>query len=503
MNQPVRTRVAPSPTGDPHIGTAYVALFNLAFARRHGGRFILRIEDTDQARSTPQSERAILDALRWLGLQYDEGPDVGGPHGPYRQSERLAIYREHAERLIDAGHAYRDFSTPEQLQRLRAEQTGRGENPGYRGQYRIDGAEAARRAAAGEPHVVRLVVPDSGECVIGDSLRGQIRFAWDQIDHQVLLKSDGFPTYHLANVVDDRLMGISHVIRGEEWISSAPKHQLLYERLGWAMPELTHLPLLRNPDRSKLSKRKNPTSINYYRRAGYLPEALVNYLGLAAWSMPDEREMFDLAEMIAAFDLGRVSLGGPIFDVARLAWLNGRWMRERLDPADLMQRLKGWMLNEETWGRILPLVQPRAEKLADVVPMSAYLFADVPAYEPAALVPKGLEGDEAARLLRITLWEMESARRWDADSVKALIEKVAATEEVKPRRLLGPLFVAVSGAAVALPLYESMEIIGPDMTRRRVAHALDRLGELGFEIKGKTLKKLERHYRDRYGGAGG
>ncbi len=500
MEHPVRTRIAPSPTGDPHIGTAYVALFNLAFAKRHGGQFILRIEDTDQARSTRESEQAIFQALHWLGLNYDEGPDVGGAMGPYRQSERTQIYREHCERLIEAGHAYRDFSTPAQLAQLRAEQTESGENLGYRGQYRVDEVEANRRAAAGEANVVRLVVPEAGDCVIHDRLRGEIRFPWTQIDHQVLLKSDGFPTYHLANVVDDHLMGITHVIRGEEWISSAPKHRLLYDCFGWDMPELTHLPLLRNPDKSKLSKRKNPTSINYYRQAGYLPEAVLNYLGLVAYSMPDERELFTLGEMTESFELSRISLGGPVFDMAKLAWLNGRWMRERLDGAALMERLKDWMLNDETWGRILPLAQPRAEKLSDVVPMCAYLFGDMPGYEAGLLVPKGLDAARVASLLRIVLWEMEKMRAWSGDAVKALLESVAQKEEIKLRDLLAPLFVALSGAPVALPLFESMEIIGSDMTRRRIHHALGRLGEIGGELKGKTLKKLEEDYQQRYGG---
>ena len=268
----VRTRIAPSPTGDPHIGTAYMALFNYAFARRHGGQFLLRIEDTDQTRSTAESERAIFEALGWLGLRWDEGPDVGGPHGPYRQSERTVIYREHAVRLVEAGHAYPCFCSAERLAGLREKQMAAGETPGYDGHcVAIDPDEARRRIAAGETHVIRMRVPSEGECVFTDRLRGEIRIPWTQVDHQILLKSDGFPTYHLANVVDDHLMGITHVIRGEEWINSAPKHLLLYEYFGWQAPELCHLPLLRNPDKSKLSKRRNPTSINSYRQAGYLP----------------------------------------------------------------------------------------------------------------------------------------------------------------------------------------------------------------------------------------
>ena len=303
----VRTRIAPSPTGDPHVGTAYIALFNLCFARQHGGKFILRIEDTDQARSTRESEAAILESLRWLGLEWDEGPDVGGPHAPYRQSERGEIYREHADDLLEHGHAFRCFCTSERLNELRRQQSATQQQPGYDGQcLGLSQAEVAARLEAGESYVVRMNVPREGVCQVQDMLRGQIDFEWTQVDMQVLLKADGMPTYHLANVVDDHLMGITHVLRGEEWINSAPKHLLLYEYFGWQAPVLCHLPLLRNPDKSKLSKRKNPTSILYYRRMGYLPEALLNYLGRMGWSMPDEREKFTLGEMLCHFDIMRV-----------------------------------------------------------------------------------------------------------------------------------------------------------------------------------------------------
>ena len=276
----IRTRIAPSPTGDPHVGTAYIALFNLCFARQHGGKFILRIEDTDQARSTGESEAAILDSLRWLGLEWDEGPDIGGPHAPYRQSERSAIYRERADQLLEHGHAFRCFCTADRLDALRREQTAAQQTPGYDGHcLQLSQDELASRLAAGEPHVVRMKTPREGVCTIVDLLRGSIEIDWAQVDMQVLLKADGLPTYHLANVVDDHLMQITHVLRGEEWINSAPKHLLLYRYFGWQPPVFCHLPLLRNPDKSKLSKRKNPTSILYYRRMGYLPEALLNYLG--------------------------------------------------------------------------------------------------------------------------------------------------------------------------------------------------------------------------------
>ncbi|MEO6990883.1 MAG: glutamate--tRNA ligase, partial [Candidatus Baltobacteraceae bacterium] len=372
----VRTRVAPSPTGDPHVGTAYVALLNYCFAKQHGGDFLLRIEDTDRARSTPESERAILDALHWSGLRWDEGPDVGGPHGPYRQSERTEIYREHTDRLLAEGHAFRCFCTPERLDAMRAAQRAAGRPQAYDGLcLTLEGAQVEANLRAGVPHVVRLKVPREGVVLVHDLIRGDVEFAWDSVDMQVLLKSDGMPTYHLANVVDDHLMEITHVMRGEEWLSSAPKHILLYRYFGWEMPQIAHLPLLRNPDRSKLSKRKNPTGILFYRRMGYLPETLLNFLGLLAMSVGEGEEVMNLAAMVARFRLEAVALGGPVFDVAKLDWLSGRYLRETLDPAQFAQRLRAWTYDEEQLGRIAALAQPRIERLGDVAPLVAFLFA--------------------------------------------------------------------------------------------------------------------------------
>jgi glutamyl-tRNA synthetase len=288
----VRTRIAPSPTGDPHVGTAYIALFNYCFARQHGGQFLLRIEDTDQARSTAKSEQAILQSLRWLGLDWDEGPDVGGPCGPYRQSERKDMYAQYAEQLLSSGHAFRCYRTAAELDELREARKAQGLHTALKpSDLQLPEDELKRRQAAGEPFVVRMKVPEeAGPCPVPDMLRGTIELDWSQVDAQILLKSDGMPTYHLANVVDDHLMGISHVIRGEEWINSAPKHLLLYQYFGWEAPVLCHLPLLRNPDKSKLSKRKNPTSILYYQRMGYLPEApicrRILILSASPWAAP-------------------------------------------------------------------------------------------------------------------------------------------------------------------------------------------------------------------------
>src|ERR1700733_5655235 len=368
----VRTRVAPSPTGDPHVGTAYVALANYAFAKKHGGDFLLRIEDTDQARSTPESERAILAALRWTGLSWDEGPDVGGPHGPYRQSERSAIYKRYADELLANGHAFRCFCTPERLDAMRAAQRAAGTPQKYDGHcLAVPAEESGRRAASGEPFVVRMKVPQSGVCVVHDVARGEIPFEFATVDMQVLMKSDGLPTYHLANVVDDHLMEITHVIRAEEWISSTQKHVLLYRAFGWTMPEFIHMPLLRNADKSKISKRKHPTSINFYRDIGILPHALLNFLGLLGWSFGGDREKFTLDEMISVFSGDRLSLGGPVFDLAKLTWLNEKYLHE-LTYEQLADAAIDWRLNKSFLVKVLPLVRERIKKLDELIPAIEY-----------------------------------------------------------------------------------------------------------------------------------
>ena len=487
----VRTRVAPSPTGDPHVGTAYMALFSLCHARQHGGQFVLRIEDTDQERSTPESELAIIESLRWLGLDWDEGPDVGGPHGPYRQSERAAVYQEHAERLLDAGHAFPCFCTKDVLNEMRAAQRERGETQRYDGRCALLTAdEVARRLAAGDERVVRMKVPQDGVCLVNDALRGPIEIAWSQVDMQVLLKADGLPTYHLAVVVDDHLMEITHIIRGEEWINSAPKHMLLFEYLGWDMPELIHMPLLRNPDKSKLSKRKNPTSINFYRQMGFLPEAVVNYLGMLGWSMPDGEEKFDLGAMIEAFDASRISLGEPVFDVDKLKWLNGRWLREDVSDEQFAARLRDWAFNESTLMPVVPLIKERVDVMSEVAPMVAYLFAGMPELTEEALAHKKLGPDEVKRLLQFGLWRLEMLRTWESAEIQETFRTLAEQMDLPIRDVLAPYFVAISGSAVSPPLFDSMALLGPDISRARVRHAIDVLGG----VSKKQAKKLDKAF---------
>jgi glutamyl-tRNA synthetase len=472
------------------VGTAYVALFNYCFAKKHGGQFILRIEDTDTARSNPQSEAAIMNSLRWLGLTWDEGPEIGGPHGPYRQSERGAIYREHADRLLRDGNAFRCFCTSERLDEMRIQQRAAGRNAGYDGLcLRLPETEVQARLVAGEPYVVRLKVPDHGTCVVKDLLRGDIEIGWDLVDMQVLLKQDGMPTYHLANVVDDHLMEITHILRGEEWINSAPKHQLLYQYFGWQMPALCHLPLLRNPDKSKLSKRKNPTSIWFYKRMGYLPEALLNYLGRMAWSMPDDSEKFSLAKMVEHFSLERISLGGPVFDLQKLQWLNGRWIREDLDEKALADRVREWALNENYLMKLVPLVQKRLAVLSDLGPLTAPFFSGLLEVTADQLLQGKLDADTVAIALEVTLARMEVAE-WTKSGIEAMFRDIATKMEIKLRDLLPPFYVAINGQPASAPLFDSMEILGRDLCRARLRHAITQLGEPKSDDNKRRLNEL-------------
>ena len=488
----VRTRIAPSPTGDPHVGTAYVALFNMAFAHSQGGQFLLRIEDTDQARSTPESEKAILDALKWLGLEWDEGPDNGGPKGPYRQSERSDIYQKYAQELIDDGHAFRCFCSPEELDEMRASQIANKEPLGYDGRHMdLSDEDVESRIANGDPYVVRMKVPREGTCTFSDMLRGEVSIDWAQIDYQVLLKADGMPTYHLANVVDDHLMEITHVIRGEEWINSAPKHILLYQYFGWEIPVLCHLPLLRNVDKSKLSKRKNPTSILYYQRMGYLPEALLNYLGRMGWSMPDEREKFNLNEMLEAFDIGRVSLGGPVFDVEKLSWLNGVWIRDELTDDQLADRLHDWALNRDSLKAFLPFARQRMEILSDFAPLGSYLVSGMLPIRLEHLKSSGMDEDQLLAVLQYALWRLEAVQNWNRDNIFKALESVADGMNIKLKPFLVPLFIAITGSTASISVMDSMNLLGADMSRARLRHAIELMGGVGK----KKLKKMEKAYQ--------
>ena len=479
--RPVRVRIAPSPTGDPHVGTGYIALFNYAFARAGGGAFVLRIEDTDRERSNTESERQIIHSLRWLGLSWDEGPDVGGPHGPYRQSERGAIHREHARKLVERGAAYPCFCTPERLADLRATQREQKRDFGYDGYCKrhVRPEEAQRRVARGDQHVIRLDVPDDGETTLRDVVRGEVVFRNATIDDQVLLKSDGFPTYHLASVVDDHLMRISHVIRAEEWITSTPKHLLLYQAFGWTPPAFVHMPLLRNPDKSKISKRKNPTSLLWYERQGYLPEALLNFLGLMGWSTGDDNERFSLDDMIRNFDWRRVATSAPVFDMQKLDWLNGVYIRD-LTGDQLAARLRRTVLRDHpvddaTLLKTIPIVRERMKKLTDYGPITDFLFADAVNPPLAELIPKKSSAEEVITVLEKSAETLGAAPEWTTpaleDRGRLLVEELG----VKGRTVFMALRVAVTGSRVSPPLFESMELLGRAATLARLAAAGERL----------------------------
>ena len=464
------TRIAPSPTGDPHVGTAYIALFNYAWARRNGGRFIVRIEDTDRARYVPGAEERILAALKWLGLSYDEGPDVGGPHGPYRQSERLPLYQKYAEELLKRGWAYRAFETPEELEQIRKEKGG------YDGRARnIPPEEAEERARRGEPHVIRLKVPRPGTTEVKDELRGVVVYDNQEIPDVVLLKSDGYPTYHLANVVDDHLMGVTDVIRAEEWLVSTPIHVLLYRAFGWEAPRFYHMPLLRNPDKTKISKRKSHTSLDWYKAEGFLPEALRNYLCLMGFSMPDGREIFTLEEFIQAFTWERVSLGGPVFDREKLRWMNGKYIREVLSLEEVAERVKPFLReaglsweSEAYLRRAVELMRPRFDTLKEFPEKARYLFTeDYPVSEKAQ---RKLE--EGLPLLKELYPRLRTQEEWTEAALEALLRGFAAEKGVKLGQVAQPLRAALTGSLETPGLFEILALLGKERALRRLERAL-------------------------------
>lgn len=494
---PVRLRVAPSPTGDPHVGTAYMSLFNLAFARQQGGQFILRIEDTDQARFRQGSEQQVFDTLHWVGLNWDEGPDVGGPVGPYRQSERLETYRPVVERLLESGHAYRCWCSPERLQEMREEQQRNKQATGY-DRLCYGKSEEQRRALPGfsETPVVRMRIPDDLELDFEDLIRGRV--SAPRPDDQVILKADGFPTYHLAVVVDDHEMQVTHVVRGEEWISSTPKHLLLYTWLGWEPPKFAHMPLLRNPDKSKISKRKNPNArLTWFVEQGYLPEAIVNFLALLAYPPArdadgNDVEKFTFAEFSRDFDWKKVNPIGPIFDLKKLDWLNGVYIRD-LDLGDFTSRLLPYLEREGVLsgnpslgelGRlkdIAALIQTRIGLLSEAVPLVRPFFVADDMLEIQDDARADL-GPDAARVLDAAidvlgdiddhLSSLTEPSAWNAARIEqALRGKLVDELGLKARVAFGPLRTAVSGAKVSPPLFESMEVLGKTSTLARL-HAL-------------------------------
>ncbi len=474
----VRVRFAPSPTGAPHVGNLRTALFAWLWARHTGGKFILRVEDTDQAREVENGLDLILESLRYLGLDWDEGPDVGGAYGPYRQSERLPIYKEHAEQLIAKGAAYYCYCTPERLEQMRKEQQARGEATRYDLRCRfLSPAERAAHERAGEPKVVRLAVPQQGTTTLHDFIHGDLTIANKDVDDQVLLKSDGFPTYHLAVVVDDHLMQISHVMRGDDWIPSFPKHVLLYKAFGWDIPPHGHVPNVLGPDKKKLSKRHGATSVTAFKEDGYLPEALVNFLARLGWSYDDKTEIFSREELIKSFTLEKIERASAVFDQAKLDWMDGYYIRALSDD-DLAVRLMPFLdrahlkADTETVRGLVPLVRERLKKLSDIVALVDYIFADDLEYDPKLLIGKG-DAVSALAALRAAQATLEKYSSFDdEEKIEAELRVDAERLGQKNAQFFGALRVAVSGRSVSLPLMGSIRLMGREETLRRVARAI-------------------------------
>ena len=483
---PIRVRIAPSPTGDPHVGTAYIGLLNFIYARQRGGQFVLRIEDTDRARFVATSEQMIFDSLRWLGLEWDEGPDVGGPYGPYRQSERTEIYREHVEFLLASGHAYRSFETAEELDAMRKSQIAAKLPPRYNGAHReLPQVQIDAFLAEDRPYVIRLKVPVEGETIFRDELRGNVTFSHNNVDDQVLMKSDGFPTYHLANVVDDHLMRITDVIRAEEWISSTPKHVLLYRAFGWDIPRFWHMPLLRNLDKSKISKRKNPVSLIYYRESGFLPQALLNFLGLMGGGMaqPTEQEIvskgmnvkegdiFSLSDMLEKFDFRRISLGGPVFDLTKLKWLNGEYLRA-LSSEKFFDALRATILSDDYLRRIAPLVQTRIETLAQFGDMTDFFFKDDVMPAPEVFIPKKHTLEETLAFAAEQLTVLE-ATVFAVEDLEPALKQLGVEKEWSVKDNFMLLRAILTGKIASPPLLESLMVFGKARSLDRMRRFLD------------------------------
>lgn len=481
QSNPIRVRYAPSPTGYLHVGGLRTALYNFLLARREGGSFILRIEDTDRTRYVDGAVEQMIESLRWAGIDHDEGPAIGGPHGPYFQSERLHLYREAADRLVASGHAYPCFCTAERLARMREDATRSGRTAKYdRLCASLDGAEIARRIESGERFVIRLRIPERETIRVDDLIRGEVEIESEILDDQVLVKSDGFPTYHLAVVVDDHDMEITHVIRGEDWLTSTPKHILLYRYLGWGLPRFAHLPLLLGTDRSKLSKRQADVSVTDYRDQGYFPEALVNFVAFLGWNPGDDREIFSLEELAREFTLERVNKSGAIFNIEKLRWFNQQYM-QRMPAARIIADLRpllakrGWADFDDAWlSRAINLWRERVTFVHEIVGRGVWLFTDPMEYEDAAV--KKRWNAESAPLLRRLLPVLESAAQFDTRSLDTTIASFADENGISKSEVIHPLRLACTGTGGGPGLYELMDVLGRGTCVRRVRRAIDVLG---------------------------
>ena len=486
MTKQVRVRLAPSPTGYPHVGNIRTALFNWLFARHSGGKFIVRIEDTDVARRVEGALESILDGLRWLGLDWDEGPEVGGEYGPYFQSQRLDLYHQAAERLISQGDAYHCYCSPQRLADMRKEQAKRKQPPGYDRLCRcLSASERAQQESEGIRPVVRFKTPLEGQTGFSDLIWGDVVFENSTIDDFVLLKSDGYPTYHLANIVDDQAMEISHVLRAEEWLSSTPRHRLLYQALGYEPPQFVHLPMILGADRSKLSKRHGAVSIIDYCEQGYLPEAMVNFLALLGWSLDDKTELLSRRELVDKFSLERISRTAAIFNNDKLNWMNGVYIRG-LSGDDFVQMALPFLdkglsagvkrpLDVDYVRQIMPLIQERAKTLAEVSDLAGFFFVDELDYKANPPIGKHMDAAAAAKALEAALIKLESLPAFDEESLEAVLRALAEELGLKAGQLFGTLRVAVTGQTAAPPLFQTMAVLGKERCLKRIEAALESL----------------------------
>jgi len=471
----IRTRIAPSPTGIAHLGTAYVAMRNWALARQNKGKFIIRIEDTDRERYVKGAVEVIFDALEWLGIDNDEGPNVGGPFAPYTQSERLPLYQQYARQLVDSGKAYYCFCTKERLEQLRATQQANKELPRYDKHCRdLEPKEAAKRVGEGVPHVIRLKIPLSGETICHDLIRGDVSFQNSGLDDQVILKSDGYPTYHLAVVVDDHLMGITHIVRGEEWLSSSPKHILLYQAFGWKLPIFAHLPIIRNKDHSKMSKRKNDVSILSHRDRGYLPEALNNFMGLMGWSHPEKKEIFSLSEFQKLFTLERVTMTAPVYDIEKLNWLNGQYIRALTDQ-ELAERLHNFIPSDcpkELVSKIIPLIKERLVTLKDFEQLTHFFYRDIKVDRVSLHKKSNPEQVKTQLEESIKLIKNLNASKYTTENLETSFRALAEKNAWKPRQFFMMLRLAVTGELATPPLFDTFLVLGRDKVISRLQQNL-------------------------------
>ena len=490
MNQrDIRVRYAPSPTGYPHVGNIRTALFNWLYARHSGGVFIVRIEDTDQSRSVEGAIENILESLEWLGIDWDEGPIVGGDFGPYLQSERLGIYQESTDRLIEQGDAYYCICSPEELSSMRKEQQKLGKPPGY--DRRCRSAGHSKKDKSNIHPVVRFATPIEGPPVTTDDLiRGEVKVELPVIDDFVILKSDGFPTYHLANVVDDHHMQISHVMRAEEWLPSTPRHVLLYKALSFEPPIFAHLPMILGPDRSKLSKRHGATTLLEYRDEGYLPEAMLNFLVLLGWSLDDKTEVMALTELIENFSLSRIGKSPAIFDITKLEWMNGVYIRS-MPVEQLAQHIKDYnfhqkknvspeLLDNDYIKQVAGLIQDRIKKVSSEEIWNLISFLMVDELEHSIdLNPKGLDKSTTASAIRNVISELESIENFDASTLEQCLRKLSEKLDLSTRHLFGAIRLAVTDSNATPPLFETMVVIGKDRIIRRLYGALGILEDMG------------------------